>query len=184
MIIFILFIISIVLFWINWFVIQYAWSNVNDILFSITNISLLLLLLLIIVVGALAIFSRFRKSMVSNKHSVITSVLGAVIFVFVILIHSVPVYILSSAGEKITSVTNIVSKETGNDNEYFLYIEDIFSNDIKKIKCDKNKYSKVILDENVLYTMEYRMHLFDSKSGFLVQLDLEDYIDNRNIILR
>lgn len=80
-----------------------------------------------------------------------------------------------NTGEYNFALTNIVSKEI--DNEPYLYIENIGTNNLIKLKCSNNIYTSVIVDENVLYLIEYRTDLFNSKSGVISHLDSENYID-------
>ena len=86
---------------------------------------------------------------------------------------------LSSTGYQKTAVVNIESKETDGSSHYYLLIKEVATDNPVKIKCDKATYSKIQVDENILYTIEYRLNLFDSKNGNLYNIDLNDYIDNR-----
>ncbi len=49
-----------------------------------------------------------------------------------------------------------------------------------KLRCDKEIYDNVIVDENVAYCYEYTWNTLNPQTGYLISFDLDDYCDNRN----
>ncbi|MFT3952293.1 MAG: hypothetical protein QM689_10200 [Oscillospiraceae bacterium] len=174
-------VVSIAFFWIDWFVINYAWVNLYDNLFRISENLLLPILFLITVFGVILTFMILKKLKRSGKIYTFKSLFTILVLILVIILHSIPIYSFSSEGDQITNVTNIVSKEIIKSNEYYLYIKNIRDGNLIQIKCNEDIYTDVIIDENLFYTMQYRLNLFDRKSGVLEEINLKDFIDRRNI---
>lgn len=170
-----LFIVSIMLFWINWFVIQYSWISYNDILFCILEILFLIILLVMIVCAIVSVVMILRKdTKIQNK------VVLLIFLIAVVLIHLLFGFLLVNTGEQITVLISISSKEIISD-EYCIVINNVNNNEAITIKCDEKTYNDIIVDENILYTIEYRLDLFDKTTGSLYSIDIDDYIENDSI---
>jgi hypothetical protein len=176
---FVTFIFSILLFWADWFLIQYSWINMYDGVFRITETVLIPILILMLLSGVFSLIllsKRLKKKGVNVTLKLICLIVSliAIVGTCAVFAHS-----FSSAGSQNTAVTNIESKEIDTASQYYLVIKEVGTDNIIKIKCDNNTYNNVIINENILYTIEYRLNLFDLKSGNLYKIDLDNYIDNR-----
>lgn len=174
-----LFTVSIGLFWIDWFIIQYAWSNLYDGMFRIAENTLIPLLVLASIFGIIGVVLITKKNAQTGRNSSFKTGLLIIALVAILVVHIIPIIKLEKTGNHIIAVTNVESIESEND-EYFLIIKDLQSEKLIKIKCDENTYSSVIVDRNVLYTFEYRIKLFNEINGVLEQVDTNEIIDNRS----
>lgn len=176
----VLFIVSVLLFWVDWFILQYAWSNVYDGVFNTANILLIPLLCLAALFGVTSIVMLVKKNAKSGRNSMSKTLLMIIVLISVLAIQIFSVVELSKTGERVFTVQNIESIESEN-GEYFLVVEKPKSEGFIKIKCDKNTYYSVIVDKDVLYTFTYRVELFDKNKGILEeQINIDDIVDNRN----
>lgn len=175
----VLLIVSVALFWVDWFIMQYAWSNLYDGVFNTASIFLIPLLCLTALLGVISINMLVKKNAKSGKNSVFKTLLMIMVLIGVLAVQTFSVVELSKTGERVFTVTNIESIENENGG-YFLVVKKHKSEEFIKIKCDKNTYSSIIVDKDVLYTFTYRVELFDKSKGILEQINIDDIVDNRN----
>lgn len=176
----VLFIVSVALFWVDWVILQYAWSNLYDGVFNTAIIFLIPLLCLAALLGVISFIMLVKKNAKSGRNSMSKTLLMIIVLISVLAIQTFSVVELSKTGEHVFTVQNIESIEIKN-GEHFLVVKKPNSQEFIKIKCDKNTYSSVIVDKDVLYTFTYRVELFDKNKGILEkQINIDDTIDNRN----
>lgn len=175
----VLFLVSVLLFWADCFLIQYSWANMYDGIFRISGYALILILVLMLITGICSFTFIMKKLKSKGVNSVLKS--SVLIVALIIIVGTCATFArsLSSTGYYVSGLTNIESKETDDSSNYYLLIKQVNENNLVKIKCDKDTYSKIPVDKNILYPIEYRIDLLDSKSGYLESIDLNDYIDNR-----
>jgi hypothetical protein len=175
----VLFLVSVLLFWADWFLIQYSWANMYEGMFRISEYALISILVLMLITGICSLTFIMKRVKSKGGNSILKS--SILIIALIIIVGTCATFAssLTSTGYQISAVVNIESKETDDSSHYYLLIKEIGTDNLVKIKCDKDTYSKIQVDENILYAIEYRLNLFDSKSGNLYNIDLNDYIDNR-----
>ncbi|MFA9397597.1 MAG: hypothetical protein ACERKV_04935 [Clostridiaceae bacterium] len=72
---------------------------------------------------------------------------------------------------------NITDKKQIGESYYF-YVKKSDVN-LVEIKCTKKTYENLIINKDVLYTMEYRWLNYKDDEGVLKSIDTKDFIDNR-----
>jgi subtilisin family serine protease len=79
--------------------------------------------------------------------------------------------------------SSIISKQTDtNTYSFTLPLSDDIDDMTVELKCDKDIYDKLIIDENVAYSFEYRAaHFFGKTYAVLVSINTDEIIDNRRI---
>lgn len=150
---------------------KYTWINYIDFIADILRVALVVWMIITVITGVLA----FGKLILS------ADMVGKKLITFVILLSfSISLYLgyVSEIEFGYTFGGSIpIIEKIKNDQEYNLIIRMPNRGDIK-LECDMNVYNKVIVDENVAYTMEYRW-LVNSDYGVLQSIDVDDYLDNR-----
>ncbi|MDK2903200.1 MAG: hypothetical protein PWQ93_1119 [Clostridiales bacterium] len=177
----VLFIVSILLFWADWFIIQYSWANMYDGMFRISENALIPILVLMLITGICSFASVVKRVKSKGGSPVLKSSILIIALIVIVGTCATFTHSLTSTGYQVTAVVNVESKEADDSSHYYLLIKGVDTDNPVKIKCDKETYNKIQVDENILYTIEYRLNLFDSKSGNLYNIDLNDYVDNRKI---
>lgn len=177
----VLFLVSVILFWADWFLMQYSWANMYDGIFRLSEYALISILVLMLITGIYSLIFIMKKVKSKGGNSILKS--SILIVTLIIIVGTCATFAssitLTSTGYYVGGLTNIESKETDDSSNYYLLIKQVNTNNLVKIKCDKDTYSKIQVDKNIIYTIEYRIDLLDSKSGYLESIDLNDYIDNR-----
>lgn len=82
-------------------------------------------------------------------------------------------------GIETTSVTNILDTSTGDENTYFV-VKNNTSDVNVKIECDEFVAKSLLVDDNILYEMEYRYLKNDRDRAIMGSIDICNPIDNRN----
>lgn len=171
----ILFLISIILFCLDFYFVQYAWMNFNDTAFNIAEICLIVFNVAIVVCGVILIKNAANK--VKNKK--LFAVLQSVVLIAIVIFNLFKSYTIHNSFEQITASASIYAKDII-DGEYFItLINETDTQKFVKMKCDKSTYDKLIADENVQYQIEYRLSASDEGTGSLHHIDTDNYIDNR-----
>ena len=181
---FIIFISLIALFWVNWLLIGIAWNNFYDVFHRIFQCTYFLIMISIIIAGILLIKQPLKKLKgsggVYETKSFLGVVLGILIVLFVVFINFQKSSIVNHTSFDVSGFGPISSKREIDDNYYF-YMKNIEEN--IRFKTDKQTYEKIIVDENVIYTYEYKTDFFNRNQGIMYSFDVENYIDNRNKII-
>jgi len=175
----VLFLVSVILFWADCFLMQYSWANMYDGIFRISEYALISILVLMLITGIYSLIFIMKKVKSKGDNSILKSSILIVALIIIVGTCATFTRSLTSTGYYVSGLTNIESKETDDSSNYYLLIKQVNTNNLVKIKCDKDTYSKIQVDKNIIYTIEYRIDLLDSKSGYLESIDLNDYIDNR-----
>lgn len=162
MIIDIILITSSLLFFADFFLLNYLWLNFCDKLYDIFYVLLLILLILTAVFGIIKIFVVMFKS--KSKISIRIISIGLIIALFV----GAGTTLSSMTKSKyVGSFTYISEKETDENDNCFLVIMDSELNKYIRVKCDKDTYNKIETGENNLYTVEYRIGCLNTDYGVL-----------------
>lgn len=175
----VLFLVSVLLFWADWFLMQYSWANMYDGMFRISEYALISILVLMLITGIYSLIFILKKVKIKGGNSILISSILIVTLIIIVGTCATFARSLASTGYHVGGFINIESKETDDSSNYYLLIKWFNTNNLVKIKCDKDTYSKIQIDKNIIYTIEYRIDLLNSKSGYLESIDLNDYIDNR-----
>lgn len=175
----VLFLVSVILFWADWFLMQYSWANMYDGIFRISEYALISILVLMLITGIYSLIFIMKKAKSKGGNSILKSSILIVTLIIIVGTCATFARSLASTGYHVGGFINIESKETDDSSNYYLLIKWFNTNNLVKIKCDKDTYSKIQVDKNIIYTIEYRIDRLDSKSGYLESIDLNDYIDNR-----
>lgn len=80
----------------------------------------------------------------------------------------------SKEGTEVTCLSNIIKVSSNKENSYL-----IVNNSKVKVRCDEAISNNVVIDENVLYELEYRYLNDDEENGTLGSIDICNPIDNR-----
>ncbi|MDD2371613.1 MAG: hypothetical protein PHQ32_06405 [Firmicutes bacterium] len=182
-----LFVLTIFLFWLDWLLAGIAWNNFYGILETITFFANQLIFITIIITGILLIIQILKKLKgtdgiydVKRFFGVILSVL---IVIFVMYTHFQTFNTTINSNSQVGGFGPINSKNIINGDYYFyLYHPKHYGENIR-FKTDKKSYEKIIVDEKVLYTYEYKTDFFDNSRGILQSFDYDHYIDNRTKII-
>jgi len=145
---------------------------------------------MIMILGVFIMRLMLKGDGKSSKHRLLKSIVVISNMLLIIGTYSFLMYKYQSAGLQTGGITSIESKEYIDGKYYFYvkretgnYTENVeYPEYLVKIKCDKYSYDRIILDKDVEYVIDYRTSMFTNKEGFLLEIDLENYIDNRGIL--
>ncbi len=172
-----LFISEIVLFWIIWFINDYAWLNCLDKVTYILNILLLLGMILITATGIWVFIQILKDPLKKNVVSEGKKIVSLVILIIIIFLQF---NLYSTFSKSIQNNTggciNIKDKKIIGDLYYF-YVEKP-DKTFLEIECTKEIYGELVVDKDVLYLMQYRWLIYSNR-GKLKNIDTKDFLDNR-----
>lgn len=168
----ILFIISILLFGADWYFVQYAWLNSNDIALRIAEICLVLFNTAIVMFGIILIKNAAKK-----LHFQKPVLIGlSVILIAFASFNSFQTYKVSDSFEQVSVSASIYAKDAADDKYFVTLLQDADTQEMVKMECDKNTYDKLAVDEKVQYAIVYRMNQDECR---LCSVEITDSIDNR-----
>lgn len=74
----------------------------------------------------------------------------------------------------------IAEKDESNGTYYF-YVEEEYRGKVysHQLECDKVTYNRVIIDEDVSYSIQFIWNSLTPNTGYLLSIDLDDFCDNR-----
>jgi hypothetical protein len=179
-----LFTASIILFWANWLLLGITWNNFQYVPYTIFNLILLPIYLMILVTSFMLIIRVIRKLKKENGTYKAKELFGVLFLILIIttivVVHFNEYNKATSKNYNISGFGPITSKNIKDDNYYF-YIARDNTNII--FQSDQKTYEKLIVDDKVLYTFEYRLDFFNQRKGIIKNIDLENYIDNRTRLI-
>lgn len=171
------FILSIIIFWMLWFLKGYTSITYNDNIYDVLPITLILLFCFIAVIGLIVFIQVIKEIIKKNIKSIIT-----ITFLFGITFHLWMIFSFGDFGNSVYSsstFTNINSKYTVGD-QYYFTINELKPNNSITLECNKETHESIMKDECIYYSMEYRKWNFIKNKGYLKYIDTTDYVDNRN----
>ena len=173
----VLFVMSMILFWADYFFVEYTWMNFNDTAFRIAEIFLGIFIVLIVITGIIIITNTVKK--VKNKKLFMISF--TIILIFIVSFNSVNTYIILNSFEENCVSTNIYQKESGNGKYFITLMKEADTQEMIKIECDKNTYDNIIIDEDAGYVIKYRYNALDkSAKGSLYSNAVDNNVNLNN----
>jgi hypothetical protein len=172
----ILFLLSVLMFWTIWFLKAYAWLLYRDELIVILLIFQIIIIIIMILSGIGHMFA-VNYQIIMNKAVKRYSIKYPLI-ILCIVIHLCILALYGGYGYTVSTLSNIIEKESYNDN-YFITIKNKELNRNIKIECDINEYNKVEVNKDIYYMIEYRRLIYIENKGYLGKIDTEEIIDNR-----
>lgn len=170
----VLFVISIILFWVDYFFVKYTWMNFNDTAFRISEVFLYIFIALIVIMGIIIIINLMKKS----KNKKLFMVVFPILLIFIVSLNSINAYTVLNSFEENCVSTNVYQKKSDNGKYFITLIKDYDTQEMVKIECDKNTYDNIIIDEDIQYVIKYRYNALDkSAKGNLYSFDIDNNVD-------
>ncbi len=166
---------SILLFWVLYF--SYENERLDYFLREVLTVPLNILMFLIPALGVVFIIHFIVN--LCKKRNIRKNTINLIVVLLLSIVHMmIFLYVFSIVTT--TGIKTVVNKETEN-NKYFIYIDNDWENEQNNIKLevDKDLYTKVIVDDNVVYSVEYKFSKYNPEKGELIYFSVEDKIDNR-----
>jgi len=146
-----------------------SWLNYRETMYIIFVIAKYLFAAVTIVLSVICVV----------KNAKYTNKIGKICMIIVLLVINVGtvLFLLSEFGMHVTAVSNVVDVSKDENNPYFV-VKNHSHNVLVKIQCDKDVRNKIIVDEQVLYEMDYRYIKGRELEAVLGKIDLKASVDN------
>lgn len=172
-----IFILEIIIYWITWYIYGYLWVNSINKVSDIFRVTIILEMLIIGFTAFLIIIQILN--LLSTKKNGVKKIISVIVFIVFISIHLAMYGLFSNLGFSTSGLFSIIDKKI-DEGTYYFYVKDPNDKHVIKIKCTKDIYSELIIDDNVLYTLSYKWLSYNVNKGVLNgKIDTTDIIDNR-----
>ncbi len=165
-IIIIIFIVEILAFWAVWFMYGNFWKNGNDYIADMLNNINFVMIIIIIITAILAFFFILREIYYKDK------IIFIGLFIVFLIAHLILYLNFSDMGRYVTGSYQLKEKEN-EEGAYYLMLENIDDTIPNKIKCEKNIYDKIDIDEKNTYELTIRWLSFSDEEGVLYEIVIE-----------
>ncbi len=144
-------------------------------LLIVTGVSVLVIIISIYATNLLIKKIKIKEKVSKSIHKIILVIL---LILFQISAYTYVLNFWTTGGSY-----NILDKGKIGD-EYYIYLENDFENNhyVVKLRCDYDEFSRVIVDKDVLYTITFEWNSISPEKGNIIQLQVDDFIDNREIM--
>lgn len=155
-----------------WSAYSFAWVHYYDRISEILQVILITLGVIIILTGVSALIQWKNASKNKKKRS--ASILMLLLFT---VIHVGMFMSYGDMGSNTTGLNDVLAKRT-NEGSFYFYVKSP-SEKVIELKCTKETYEAIIVDEDVLYTMSYRSLNNLERKSVLGYIKTDEFIDNR-----